>query len=82
MPKMYLAMVETPLGVWENTATVCEGHEAEYRARAGAKMKFAIDAMPPFMKTGLDLLVDSYWRAAQHNGCKLIVREIEPENRS
>lgn len=74
--RTWLAMVETPQGVWESTATVCMGHEAEYRAKAGARSKFCMQIMPPFMTRGLDGLVDSYWRAAQANGCKLIVREI------
>ncbi len=80
MAKAFLAIVSTPLGVWESTATVCSGHEAEYRAKNGARYKFATEAMPPFMKTGLSGLVDSFWCAAQTNGCKLIVREIEIEN--
>lgn len=29
------------------------------------------------MKTGLDGLTDSYWRAAQNNGCSVIEREID-----
>lgn len=75
--KAWFAMVQTPLGVWENTATICTGHEAEYWAKAGARSKFCMDIMPPFMKSGLDMLVDSYWQAAHNNGCKLIVREID-----
>lgn len=80
MPKAYIAMVETPLGVWESTATVCMGHEAEFRAKDGARHKFAAEALPTFMQKGLNTITDSFWRAAQNNGCKMIVKEIEIEN--
>lgn len=82
MAKSYLAMVSTPLGVWESTACVCSGHEAEYRARVWAKAKFFEQVCPPFMTKGLEMAADSFWRAAQNNGCKLIGREIEidPKN--
>jgi hypothetical protein len=79
MAKAYMAIIHTPLGVWESTASVCQGHEAEYRARRKAEVAFCMEAMPPFMKTGLNGLVDSFWRAAQINGCKCIVREVEIE---
>jgi len=75
--KTFLAMVSTPLGVWESTASVCSGHEAEYRARRNAKMSFCQQIMPPFMTRNLDMVADSLWRAAENNGCKLIEREIE-----
>jgi hypothetical protein len=77
--KAYLAIVLTPLGAWESTASVCTGHEGQYRAREMAKNKFLTENLPPFMKTGLGLLADSYWRAAQSNGCRILEREIEIE---
>lgn len=77
MRKAYMAIVQTPLGVWDTTAAVCEGHEAEYRAKHRARFLFARDAAPPFMQKMTDGYVDAFWRAAEHNGCKLIVREVE-----
>lgn len=79
MSDTYLAIVQTPLGVWEDTATVCTGHEAMYAAKRGAKAKFVRNALPPFMTESLELLVESFWRAAEKNGCRLIVREISIE---
>lgn len=78
--KAYMAIIQTPLGVWESTASVCQGHEAEYRARRQAERAFAMEALPQFMTKGLDGLIDSFWRAAQTNGCKCIVREVDIEN--
>lgn len=75
--KAYMAIIQTPLGVWESTASVCKGHEAEWRARRQAQSAFAMAIMPPFMTKGLDSLVHSLWDAAQNNGCKCIVREVE-----
>lgn len=80
MAKAYMAIVKTPLGVWDNTASVCIGHEAEYRAKARAKRLFVADALPPFMTAHIDMLVDSYWRAAQMNGCEMIVREVDVDS--
>ena len=77
MSKTYLAMVKTPLGVWDSTACVCSGHEAEYRARSWAKLKFFEQVCPPFMTKGLDGAAASFWSAAQANGCSLIEREVE-----
>jgi hypothetical protein len=75
--KAYLAVITTPLGMWENTATICTGHEAEYRAKESAKRKFMESALPSFMAKGLDYLVDAYWRAAQNNGCDCVVKELD-----
>lgn len=79
MSKAFMAIVETPLGVWESTAAVCTGREAEYRAKQWAKSKFAREILPPFIEKGIDTVVESVWRAATNNGCRLIVREIEIE---
>lgn len=79
MSKAFIAIVETPLGVWESTAAVCTGHEAEYRAKQWAKSKFAREILPPFIEKGIDTVVESVWRAATNNGCRLIGREIEIE---
>lgn len=77
MAKSYMAIVQTPLGVWDSTASVCSGPEAEYRARRQAERAFVMETLPPFMTRGLDGLIDSYWRAAQTNGCQCIVRSGE-----
>jgi hypothetical protein len=77
MAKAYLAIIKTPLGVWESTASVCSGHEAEYRARRQAQMKFMEQVLPPFMKTGLMNLTSAYWEAARVNGCECLVQEVE-----
>ena len=77
MGKAYMAIVQTPLGVWESTASVCTGREADIRARRQAQRAFVLETMPPFMTKGLDVLIDSYWRAAQTNGCQCVVREVE-----
>lgn len=79
MSKAFIAIVETPLGVWESTAAVCTGREAEYRAKQWAKSKFAREILPPFIEKGIDTVVESVWRAATNNGCLLIGREIEIE---
>ena len=76
-PKGYLAVVQTPLGVWESTACVCTGHEAEYRAKRQAQRAFMKENLPPFMTQYTDSLVDFYWRAAERNGCLLIVKEVD-----
>lgn len=78
--KAFLAVVSTPKGVWESTASVCVGHEAEHRARQLAKFAFARDVLPPFMTQGISYLADSLWRAAETNGCRLVVREVEIED--
>lgn len=75
-----MAIIQTPLGVWESTASVCQGHEAEYRAKHQAQRAFVMQTLPPFMERGLDGLFHSYWQAAQNNGCKCIVKEVEIEN--
>lgn len=79
MTKAYMAIVQTPLGVWESTASVCTGHEAELRAKRQAQRAFVIENMPPFMTKNLDMLIDSFWRAAANNGCKCIVKEVNIE---
>jgi len=75
--KAWMAVIETPRGVWESTATVCTGHEAEFRARQYAWNKFMAEAIPDFMTKGLDGLRHSFERAAQSNGCRAIVTEVE-----
>lgn len=77
--KAFLAVVETPRGLWESTASVCSGHEAEYRARMTARLKFTVQCLPEFFKKRSDYLADAIWRHAQENGCRMIVREIDIE---
>ena len=80
--KAWMAVIETPRGVWESTATVCVGHEAEYRARQNAWNKFMAEAIPDFMTKGLDGLRHSFENAARSNGCRAIVTEVDlPEAR-
>lgn len=50
MSKGYMAIVTTPNGVWDSTATVCIGHDAEIRARRWAQNKFIAECLPPFMR--------------------------------
>lgn len=75
--KAFMAIIETPSGVWESTAAVCSGNEAEYRAKSWAKMKFLQQSIPPFMTKNLNYLEHSFWEVARASGCKCIVREIE-----
>ena len=75
--KAFLAIVKTPLGIWDSTAAVCEGHEPEYRAKQRAKFLFIKDILPPFMKVDLNGLADRYWQCAVANGCEMIVRELD-----
>lgn len=77
--KAFLAVIETPLGVWESTACLCSGHEAEFRARRNAQRAFVLETLPPFMKDNLETLFDIYWRTAVQNGCKCIVKEVTLE---
>lgn len=75
--KAWLAVIQTPLGVWESTAAVCTGNEAEYRARSMAWNNFMREAIPHFMTRGLESLAHSFRSTAENNGCKAIVREVD-----
>ncbi len=77
MAKAFMAIIETPNGVWESTATVCSGHEAEVRARRGAEMSFVAAIVPQFMRKGLERAHWSLWECARENGCKCVVQEVE-----
>ena len=77
MPKAFMAIVVTPNGAWDRTAAVCTGHEAEYRARRWAQMKFIGEMLPQFMRKNLDQAHYALWELAQANGCKCVVREVE-----
>jgi hypothetical protein len=78
--KAFMAIITTPLGVWDSTATVCVGHEAEARARRWAQNKFIAECLPPFMRKGVDGAHYALWSLAQENGCKCIVQEVEIED--
>lgn len=77
MSRAFVAIVATPTGMWDSTATVCTGHEAEYRARRLAQNKFLAECLPPFMRKSVDSVHYALWGVAQENGCKCLVKEVE-----
>lgn len=80
--KAFLAIVKTPTGVWDSTATVCTGHEAEYRARRFAQNKFIAECLPPFMRKGVDNSHYALWSMARENGCSCLVQEVEIDDKA
>lgn len=77
MKKGFMAIVKTPTGVWDSTAAVCTGHEAEHRARRMAQNKFLAECLPVFMRKGVDGAHYALWTLAQENGCSCIVQAVE-----
>lgn len=81
MAKGFMAIVTTPTGAWESTATVCTGHEAEYRARRMSQVKFLTECLPPFMRKGVSDSHYALWELAQENGCKCLVQAVEIDDK-
>lgn len=73
----YMAVVVSPDGkVWESTAAVASGHEAEYRVRRAAEAAFVHQVCGHLFKRGTDRLVWSVWDVARGNGWQCVVTPV------
>lgn len=79
----YMAVVVSPEGtVWEGTATVTSGHEAEFRARRQAEMEFVSQMYGHLFKKGLSRLTHSVWEVARENGFQCVVTPVTIEHKT
>lgn len=73
----YMAVIVSPEGtVWESTAAVTSGHEAEFRARRWAQAEFVRQIYGHLFKKGLDRLSHSVWEVARENGFQCVVTPV------
>jgi hypothetical protein len=75
----WMAIISTPLGIWESTVCVCSGINAEKRATHGAQMLFMQQSLPPFMTKQLEYMHYDFWYVATCNDVKCIAQEIQIE---
>lgn len=76
--KSFMAVVVSPDGiVWESSACVATGFEAESRARRNAESAFVSSLYGHLFKDGLDRLTHSVWAVARDNGFKCHVMAVE-----
>lgn len=75
--RTWIAFIKGPTGqIWEGTASIATGSEAEYKARNFAQMAFCRELVGPLIKSPP---VVGLWDAARESGFECVSFELPAE---